>query len=131
MANTGWCMKCLFTILLFSLLSSELLAEEWELRPGEFPLNYEQATELTTGRTLTFYDNSQSKYSVGGAYSYSHPDGGGITFGVFRVRRDGSVCVNFRSGERRCNLYLKSHGLLLMLTEEGARFPVKLEFEWK
>ncbi len=122
-------MKCSFAILLFSSFSSELLAEEWNLRPGELQLNYEQVTELTTNRTLNFFNNGQSKYSVGGAYSHSFPDEGGTQFGVFDVRRDGRVCVNFRNGENRCNLYLKSHGLLLMLTEEGDRFPVKLEFE--
>lgn len=113
------------------MLSLELLAQEWKLRPGELSLNYEQATELTTNRTLDFFDYGQSKYSVGGAYSYSFPDEGGTQFGVFEVRRDSSVCVNFRSGEHRYNLYLKSRGLLFMLTEEGDRFPVKLAFEWK
>ncbi len=130
LANTGLSMKRSFTILLFGLLCSELLAEEWKLLPGEFPLNYEQVTELTADRTLTFYDNGQSRFSPEGAYSYSYPDGDITTFGVIDVRRDGKVCVNFRRGEHKCYLLLKSRGLILMLTKEGKRFPVKLELEF-
>ena len=102
------------------------LAAEWNLRDSDIPLTEPQVSALTSGQTLTFYDNGQSKFSVGGAYSYTYANDGGTAFGRFTVKPDGRVCIDFTNGRQRCDLYVKSGGLLMMITERGDRFPIRL-----
>ena len=80
---------------------------------------------LIEGRTLTFFDNGQSKFSVGGAYSYTYANGGGTAFGAYDVAEDGTVCIAFRNGFGRCDRYVQSGGRVVMLTEKGERFPIR------
>lgn len=106
-------------------------AEEWNLRDTDIPLTSAQVAALTAGRTLTFHDDGQSKFSVSGAYSYTYGNEGGTAFGRFTVEKDGRVCIDFTNGRQRCDLYVKSGGLLMMISERGDRFPVRLHLELK
>lgn len=80
---------------------------------------------LIDGQTLTFFDDGQSKFSAGGAYSYTYANGGGTAFGAYEVGEDGTVCIAFRNGFGRCDRYVESGGRVVMLTEKGERFPVR------
>jgi hypothetical protein len=102
-------------------------ADDWSLRTGEIPLSYEDLQQLTAGQTLTFYDNGQSRFSVGGSYSYTYPDNGGSAFGLFELRKNGTVCISFRNGASRCDLYVRRRELLMLITEQGDRFPIRVE----
>jgi len=104
-------------------------AEEWNLRSTDIPLTAPQVFDLTAGNTLTFYDDGQSKFSVGGAYSYTYANDGGTAFGRFTVKDDGRVCIDFTNGRERCDLYVKSGGLLMMITERGDRFPIRVHLD--
>jgi len=119
--------KLTFCVLMIT--AGAATAEEWNLRDTDIPLTEPQASALTSGRTLTFLDDGQSKYSVGGAYSYTYADDGGTAFGRFTIKKDGRVCIDFTNGRQRCDLYVKSGGLLVMITERGDRFPVRLHLE--
>jgi len=117
------------TFCVLMITAGSVTAEEWNLRDTDIPLTEPQVSALTAGRTLTFFDDGQSKYSVGGAYSYTYADDGGMAFGRFTIKKDGRVCIDFTNGRRRCDLYVKSGGLLIMITERGDRFPVRLHLE--
>lgn len=106
-------------------------AQEWKLRPGDEVLDRRAAERMTNGRTLVFYDEGRSKFSPGGAYSYTYANGGGTAFGIFSVMDDGRVCIEFRNGFDRCDLYVRNKSLLVLLTEKGERFPVKVELEFR
>ncbi|GGH38967.1 hypothetical protein SAMN05444007_11172 [Cribrihabitans marinus] len=101
-------------------------AAEWDLRDGDVPLSQGELRALA-GRTLTFYDDGRSKYSAGGAYSYtfSEANGGGTAFGTYRITEEGSICTAFRNGFSRCDLYVHSGDRLILIDEEGRRFPVR------
>ncbi|MCL6284555.1 hypothetical protein M3P21_13550 [Ruegeria sp. 2012CJ41-6] len=100
-------------------------AADWSLRPGEEPLSKAEL-EAFEGRTLTFYDNGQSRYSAEGAYSYTYA-GGGTAFGTYRIAEDGSICTAFDHGFNRCDLFVHWGGRLILIDEKGERFPVRPE----
>lgn len=104
-------------------------AQDFALRDGDVPLDPAALAEAVTGRTLIFYDDGQSRFSAGGAYSYTYSaaNGGGTQFGTFTVMGDGIICILYRNGADRCDMYVRSGGRLTVLTEEGARFPVRPE----
>lgn len=113
--------------LVFILATNPVLAQDWDLRDMDIPLGLAGAQALTAGSTLTLPDDGRSKFSVGGAYSHTFADDGVTTFGMFSIESDGRVCIDFRDGVRRCNLYVRSGGLLMMLSETGERFPVRVQ----
>lgn len=102
-------------------------ADTSSLRPDDVVLSATDLHRLTDGNTLTFYDLGQSRFSVGGAYSYTYPNDGGTAFGVFDIRDDGRVCIDFRNGRSRCDLYVRSGALYYLITQSGDRFPFKAE----
>lgn len=106
-------------------------AQDWNLRTMDIPLSQDQAIGLTAGSALTFYDDGQSRFSVGGAYSYTYANNGGTAFGIFRIEPDGRICIDFRNGFNRCDLYVRNGGLLVMLTEKGERFPIRIHLTLK
>lgn len=100
------------------------LAEGFALLDGDKPLPRHEVVALTANQSVTFYEGGLSQYSVGGAYSYDYA-GGGTAFGRFNVGPNGVVCVDFRNGRQRCDRFVRSHGRIVMITEDGQRFPVR------
>ena len=101
-----------------------VMAGEFSLLEGDAALNRDEVLALTAHHRVEFYEGGISHYSVGGAYSYTYA-GGGTAFGQFRVGPDGVVCVDFRNGRQRCDQFVRSHGRVVMITEDGQRFPVR------
>lgn len=110
------------TVLLLSPMIS--LAQDWQLRDGDRLLNHAEVNALTDGQTLVFYDGGQSKFSPGGAYSYTYASGESA-YGRYRVETDGTVCIDYRNGFARCDRYVESGTRIVMLTEKGERFPIR------
>jgi hypothetical protein len=115
-----------FFALCLALVALPVLAADWALRAGDEPLD-RAALDALAGQTLTFYDDGRSMYSAGGSYSYtySQANGGGTAFGTYRLAKDGSVCVAFRNGFSRCDLYVRNGDRLILITEAGERYPVR------
>ncbi len=112
--------------LFLTLLSCPAMAAEWTLRAGDTPFTPEDAVALE-GQTLTFYDDGQSKYEADGVYSYTYSqvNGGGTAWGEYQVMPDGSICISFQNGFDRCDLYVRAGDRLVLITEEGERYPVR------
>ncbi len=117
-------MKALTLFVLFSAGTAQ--AADWNLRAGDEPLARDALNGLA-GRTLTFYDDGQSRYSAGGSYSYTYSkeNGGGTAFGTYHIAEDGSICTEFRNGFSRCDLFVHSKGRLVLIDEKGNRYPVR------
>ncbi|MEX0312142.1 MAG: hypothetical protein AB3N17_18060 [Tateyamaria sp.] len=113
------------SLILFIFIATGAAAEGWNVRTGDTPLDRQAVVAMLEGRTLTFFDNGQSKFSVGGAYSYTYANGGGTAYGAFEVQPDGTVCIAFRNGFGRCDRYVRNNGRFVMLTEKGERFPIR------
>ncbi len=113
-------------ILIFSVIFAlPLSAKEWPVKPGDVPLSQTELDGLA-GRTLTFYDDGQSRYSAGGAYSYTYASGESA-FGTYSIAEDGSICIAYRNGFSRCDLYVHSGERLILIDEKGDRYPVRPE----
>lgn len=100
------------------------MVQDWALRTGDRVLSREEVATLTEGQTLVFYDDGQSKFSAGGAYSYTYASGESA-FGRYRVEADGTVCIAYRNGFGRCDRYVESGSRIVMLTEKGERYPIR------
>jgi hypothetical protein len=111
-------MLCL-TLFPFAAIGGEFLRLE-----GDELLTPHEIAAMTRNRTITFYEGGTSQYSVGGAYSYSYA-GGGTAFGRFKIGENGVICVTFQNGRARCDQFVHSHGRLVMISEQGDRFPIR------
>jgi len=105
-------------------LASPVAAQDWNLRSTDEILSAEEIGASIIGRTLTFYDDGQSKFSAGGSYSYTY-DGGGTAFGTFEIGSGGVICISYPNGFSRCDKYVRSGDRVVVLTEDGERFPVR------
>lgn len=105
-------------------IGAPVWADGWRLRDRDQRLTPQELIDLTSGQTLRFYDDGQSTYSVGGSYSYTYA-GGRTAFGQFDLAADGSVCVTFRNGIGRCDLFVHNGERLVLITQKGERFPVR------
>ncbi|WP_170377483.1 MULTISPECIES: hypothetical protein [Ruegeria] len=112
-------------LILILLIASPVWAAEWPTKPGDVPLTPTEL-EALAGRTLTFYDDGQSSFSVGGAYSYTYASGESA-FGTYSIAEDGSVCIQYRNGFDRCDLYVRSGERLILIDQKGDRYPVRPE----
>lgn len=77
---------------------------------------------------MTYSDNSTARFSPEGSYSYTDRNGLIVDFGSFDLARNGQVCVDIQNGYRRCNLFVRRNGILIMLRDKGGRFPVRVDF---
>lgn len=111
-------------VLLSVMLPHAVLADQWSLREGDRALTRDEVEVLTAGRTIVFYDDGQSTYSVGGAYSYTYASGESA-YGSYDIAEDGTVCIAYRNGFSRCDRYVESGGRIVLLTEKGLRFPIR------
>lgn len=107
------------------LLALPAAAQDWAVRSGDDLLDRGAVLDLIDGRTIVFFDDGQSKFSVGGAYSYTYANGGGTAFGAWDVDADGMVCIAFRNGFSRCDRYVRAGARFVMLTQKGERFPIR------
>ncbi|WP_298839795.1 hypothetical protein [uncultured Roseobacter sp.] len=117
-------MKYAVCLPLFIVLALPVAAQDWALRSSDRALDATETRALTEGQTLTFFDDGQSKYSAGGAYSYTYASGQ-TAYGAYRIQPDGTVCITFRNGFGRCDRYVESAGRIVLLTEKGERYPVR------
>ena len=100
------------------------MAQVAGLRPGDAPLTRAELDEMVAGPALVFYDDGQSAFSVGGAYSYTYA-GGGTAFGRFEIGDSGEICITFRNGRGRCDIYVFDGDRLVVITQTGDRYPVR------
>lgn len=102
------------------LLASHVCAQNFERKPGDSLAN-EGAFK---GQTHEFFDGGRSFFSISGTYTYTYPDGG-VAYGSYTLPAPGLVCTAFRHGFERCDQYVTNEGRLILITQDGDRFPVR------
>jgi len=95
------------------------------LRESDTVLNDAEMRAEIVGSTHTFFDGGQSFFSVTDLYAYTYPDGG-VAHGRYELRADGMVCTFFNHGFERCDTYVRNGERLVLINEDGVRFPVRL-----
>lgn len=111
-----------------SVLPASVAAQDWSLFSTQDRLGYEETKSLLIGKTLKFQGLGQSTYHSSGAYTFTYENQNITKFGYFEVRRDGRVCLDVQDQSSGCSIFVKRNGLLFLLTPEGRRFQVTLEF---
>lgn len=106
-------------------LAAPVSAQDWAFRTTDTVLDGPAVSALIEDNTLVYFDDGQSKFSAGGAYSYTYAGGGGTAFGQYEIAQDGTVCIAYRNGFGRCDRYVENAGRFVMLTERGERFPIR------
>lgn len=110
--------------LMFLMFPCAAVAADFTLLAGDQALSRDEVAALTGRDVVEFYEGGQSRYAVGGAYSYTYL-GGGTAFGRFEIAEDGVVCITFNNGRDRCDRFVRSHGRVVMITQSGDRYPVR------
>lgn len=97
-------------------------AQDWNVRPWDSRITAAWVKENIVGKAITFIDGGTARYDADGAYAYVY--NGGRTFnGTFEVADQGAICVTFESGSTRCDLFVLQGDNLMLITEEGGRYP--------
>lgn len=122
-------MRRLFSAMFVIVLPLEVFAQEWAVRPSDGRFDQAAIEAAVSGRVLTFYDDGQSRFSPDGAYAYTYSalNGGSSQFGEWQAAEDGLICIAYRNGMRRCDMYVLAEDRLVVLTEDGGRYPVRPE----
>lgn len=114
-------------VFLLSFYGSAAFAQTYSTRPSDVQLDAAAVATAIHGVDLEFFDGGVSRYSPGGSYSwtYSAANGGESWYGVHSIAADGVVCIDFRTLRSRCDMFVQSGDRLVLLTEDGQRFPVR------
>ncbi len=109
-----------------AVLAGPALAQDFTPRDSDVVLDAAAMRAEVVGRTHEFFDGGVSFFSVSGTYSYTYSDGG-RAYGTYELRPDqaGVVCSAFAAGFSRCDMYVQAGGRLVLITQDGTRFPVR------
>ena len=108
-------------------LAAPAMGQEFLVRESDRVLDAAGMAADVVGRTHQFFDGGESFFSISGTYTYTYSDGG-RAFGRYALQDDGQngvVCSEFDNGFSRCDKYVHDGTRLVLLTEDGDRFPVK------
>ena len=108
-------------------LAAPASAHDWNLRPDDTPFDAAGLAAAVTGLELVFFDDGRSRFSAGGSYSYTYSalNGGGSQFGTWDAREGSVICIAYRNGFDRCDMYVQDGARIVVLTADGGRFPVR------
>lgn len=110
--------------LILAVLAAPAMAQDG-IRPSDAILDRAAMSELLTNRVVEFYDGSKSRYGTDGHYGYTYTDDGPVWAGQFEVFDESRVCVDFDNGSRRCDQFVQAGDRVVLITEDGLRFPVR------
>ena len=111
-------------LLVLCLLSTPAFAQDG-IRASDQMLGHAAMSDLLSGHVVEFYDGSKSSYAPDGTYAYTNTDDGPVWSGQYRVQNDSRVCVDFDNGSRRCDQFVKDGKRVILVTEDGIRFPIR------
>ncbi len=114
-------------ILPIVMMASPAVAQEFVPREGDVVLDAAAMAADVVGARHEFYDGGVSFFSVSGTYTYTYADGG-RAYGSYELRDGGAggvVCTSFAQGFSRCDMYVRNADRLVLITQDGDRFPVR------
>ena len=111
---------------IFLMIATPLSAQDWSVRQGDVLFDQANLTARLSDQSITFYDGGSSRFTVEGIYGYTYA-GGGTALGRYTVGEDSTVCITYENGFARCDLYVTNNARLIVITEDGDRYPVRPE----
>jgi hypothetical protein len=111
-------------LMTFLALVPLVVQAQTDLLTGDRALTRQEVVDLTARDALRFYEGGTSHYGPGTDYSYTYASGLSAK-GDYSIDQDGLVCIAFDNGFGRCDRFVESHGRIVMITEEGERYPIR------
>ena len=87
-------------------------------------LSGSEITTLIAGKTLMVGTDGTAWYDASGKYEYSSR--GSVFRGKWTVQGD-SVCVDFDSGRKRCDQFLKEGGATYLKNANGQKYQITVK----
>lgn len=95
-----------------------LPAQGWDWPASDFD-------GLYTGEKLRF--TAAPRVAPDGSVQRQLPSRPSQDFGLFTLRPDGRLCIDYDDGTSRCDFYLREGRMHLLLTRGQGRFPFRFE----
>lgn len=108
-------------------LATPAVAQDYALRDSDTVPTRADLSETILDRDLEYYDGGISRYDTNGAYAWTYAlnNGGGVFAGVHDIQDGGVVCITYDAGPTRCDMFVMSGNRLVLLTDNGQRFPLR------
>ena len=106
---------------LFLVLALPAAAQQ---RASDTPFIGTGLSDTLSGQTIEFYDNSLATYRADGSYEYRYEAGGPVWAGEWTAD-ESEVCVIFDNGFSRCDTFVQANERLVLIIENGDRYPVR------
>lgn len=110
---------------LFFLVVLSAPASAQGVRADDVMMSPAELNALLGGSTVEFFDGSKARYASDGGYTYTFTDEGPEFVGTYTAAAESQICVTFTNGASRCDTYVRSGERLVMVIEDGTRFPVR------
>ncbi|MEO1680076.1 MAG: hypothetical protein AAFU80_18170 [Pseudomonadota bacterium] len=78
------------------------------------------------GSALEFFDGSRADYAADTGYTFRYQPEGRVWRGAWATNEDSAVCIAFDNGFSRCDTIVRAGERLVLITEDGLRFPVRV-----
>lgn len=111
-------------VLFLSFLAFPAFAQDG-IRATDTVLTADQLTQLLSGQTIEFHDDSKSHYRADGSYFYTYTDDGPHWTGTYQVFDESRVCVEFDNGSTRCDQFIRDGERIVLVIADGTRFPIR------
>ena len=95
------------------------------MRDTDQRLSKGQMSEMLVGKVLEFHTNGFATYYADGRYDYRYVADGERLAGTYEFKADSSVCTVFANGFERCDYLVQAGEQLVMIIDNGERYPVR------
>ncbi|SLN29929.1 hypothetical protein PSA7680_01408 [Pseudoruegeria aquimaris] len=95
------------------------------VREGDTLYGAADLAALLSGQAVTFFDGGTARYAADGSYSYAYEGSDQLWTGTWEAGEGSAVCVAFDNGFARCDIYVSDGSRLVLITEQGDRFPAQ------
>ena len=110
--------------LIFAVAASQGFAQAG-LRDSDVALTRAELTEILSDQVLEFYTDGLATYWADGRYDYRYEPGGQRVPGHYEINDDSTVCTAFLTGFQRCDYFVRANERIVMIIENGERYPVR------
>jgi len=113
--------------LILIVLASPLSAQDYAVRTDDTVPSVADLSTLILDRDLEYFDGGVSRYNTDGSYAWTYgANNGGETHpGTHDIGDDATVCITYESGAERCDKFVQSGDRLVLLTDDGQRYPIR------
>lgn len=112
---------------LIALIASPAFAQDYGVRDSDTVPTPAVLSDTILDRDLEYFDGGTSRYETGGTYAWTFGEnnGGETIPGTFTIGENATICITYDTGSQRCDMFVIAGERLVLLTEDGHRYPVR------